>query len=320
MNTPVAPDVGAAPDATAPAAADAEAGGADAGGARRLAGAPPRSLVLLGHPVAHSLSPRFQQAALDAAGLDARYVARDVPPEALAEVLRDARAQALAGNVTIPHKEAVAAACDVLTPIARRAGAVNTFGIDARGRLVGHNTDVRGAECAIAAVRPAGPDGATVGLEHAVVIGAGGSAAAVLLALEALGAARITLVVRTPARARALVDRLALGPAVRIVREAVDASASLVVNATPLGLRDDDPWPVAPHRLPAGCAVLDLVYRPGETTWVRAARARGHRAEDGLRMLVEQGAAAFAWWFGVPPDRAAMWRVLEPRPAMAGGA
>lgn len=315
MDTPVAPEV------TTPEVARAGvAGGAQADGETKLVGAPPRSLALLGHPVAHSLSPRFQQAALDAAGLDARYVARDVPPEALAEVLRAARAQGLAGNVTIPHKEAVAAACDVLTPLARRAGAVNTFGVDARGRLVGHNTDVRGAARAIAALRPASADGAILGLEHAVVIGAGGSAAAVLLALEALGAARITLVARTPARARALVDRLALVPVVRIVRDAIGDPASLVVNTTPLGLRDDEPWPVAPDGLPAGCAVLDLVYRPGETAWVRAVRARGHRAEDGLRMLVEQGAASFAWWFGVPPDRAAMWRVLEPRPAVAGGA
>ena len=276
-----------------------------------LDGTAPRALVLVGHPVAHSLSPRFQQAALDAAGLGVHYVARDVEPAALAAFLRTARAEGVAGNVTIPHKEAVAVACDRLTAIARRAGAVNTFGIDAAGRLVGHNTDVAGATRAIRAV-------GDVANTHVVVLGAGGSAAAVLLALEALGAARITLSARSPERARALVTRIAPAMPVRVCAHdalAPDelADASLVVNSTPLGLRDGDPFPVAPDALAPAGAALDLVYRAGETAWVRAVRASGRRAEDGLRMLVEQGAAAFAWWFGVAPDRQAMWSVLEPR-------
>jgi shikimate dehydrogenase len=298
---------------------------ATAADATRLAGPPPRALVLLGHPVAHSLSPRFQQAALDAAGFAVRYTGRDVTPGQLTMVLRQVREEALAGNVTIPHKEAVAAACDVLTPVARRAGAVNTFGLDAEGRLVGHNTDVDGVRHALRALRAAGrPDGAA-GLGPVVVLGAGGSAAAVLLALESLGAGAVTVVTRTPSRAEALVARLAPALPVAVVGDAdsgaapateVWATAALVINATPRGLHDGDPWPVDPDRLAPRAAVLDLVYRTGASAWVRAVRARGHRAEDGLPVLVEQGAAAFAWWFGVPPDRQAMWHALGEPPTV----
>jgi shikimate dehydrogenase len=274
----------------------------------RLDGPAPTSLVLLGHPVSHSLSPRFQQAALDAAGKAVHYTARDVPPDALLETLRALRAAGVAGNVTVPHKEAVAHACEVLTPLAHRAGAVNTFGVDAHGRLVGHNTDVEGASEAIRAVM----DGNAP--TSALVLGAGGSAAAVLLALQSLGVARIHVSARSSDRAEALLQRLALTQIARTVAQPeCDVDTTIVINTTPLGLHGDAPAPLDLQALPATCAVLDLVYRPGETAWVREARARGHRAEDGLRMLVAQGAAAYAWWFGEAPDVTAMWQVLEPR-------
>ena len=278
----------------------------------RLAGPAPTSLVLIGHPVSHSLSPRFQQAALDAAGKPVRYTARDVPPHAVPETLRSLRASGGAGNVTVPHKEAVARECAVLTPVAHRAGAVNTFGVDARGVLVGHNTDVEGAQQAIRAVMLGNAP------TSALVLGAGGSAAAVLLALEALGVTRIDVSARSRDRAEALIQRLALTHIARTVGEPrCDADTGIVINTTPLGLHADDPAPLALPSLSSTCAVLDLVYRPGETAWVREARARGHRAEDGLRMLVAQGAAAYAWWFGEAADVTAMWRVLEPRSPVA---
>jgi shikimate dehydrogenase len=279
--------------------------------------APPARLVLLGHPVAHSHSPRFQQAALDAAGIARRYHALDTPPAQLARRLRELARVGAGGNVTLPHKEAVADACAVRTAVAERVGAVNTFAHDAAGSLIGHNTDVAGVVAAVQALL-----GERVP-SRVVLLGAGGSAAAVLEAVRLLGAQSLTIAARNAPRADALGSRWggtvavhampdAAGvPAEAGLRAALEA-AELVVNATPRGLTDAA-VPVAPAWLGAETAALDLVYRPGETAWVRACRAQRRAAEDGLRLLVEQGAAAFAWWFGMEPDRAAMWRVLEPR-------
>jgi shikimate dehydrogenase len=262
-------------------------------------------LVLLGHPVAHSLSPRFQNAALRAAGLALAYEALDVAPDALDDALAALAVQRAAGNVTVPHKERVARACAVLTPRAARVGAVNTFWHDAAGRLIGDNTDVRGFDAAARAL--VDPDARPTGV---ALVGAGGSAAAVAAAVLAWPGARLAVWSRTHARAVTLVERA--GPRATAHRDlaVVLAGAALVVNATPLGLAADDPFPVPLEALPAGAALLDLVYAPARTPWVRAARAAGRRADDGLVMLVEQGAAAFAAWFGRAPDRPAMWDAL----------
>lgn len=270
-------------------------------------------LVLLGHPVAHSLSPRFHNAALRAAGIPLTYQAVDVAPDALPQML-DALVEArAAGNVTLPHKEAVAARCDLRTDLAARVGAVNTFWCTLDGRLWGDNTDVAGVDVAVRELF-----GGTVppGLRVAL-LGAGGSAAAVLAAAESWPDARVRLWSRTGSRAAAVAARF---PGVAQAVDTLDDAlrhASLVVNATPLGLGPLDALPVPPEALPAGVAVLDLVYRPGETAWVRAARARGHRAADGLPMLIAQGAAAFTRWFGTAPDPAVMWEAVGGRPAGA---
>lgn len=274
----------------------------------------PRGLVILGHPVTQSRSPDFQGAALAHAGLTITYDRLDTPPADLDETLARCAASHIGGNVTVPLKELVYDRCARVSAVAERAGAVNTFWFD-DGLLVGHNTDVDGAGATIDALCPgelAGP---------VVLLGAGGSAAAVLLALAQRQAQSITIIARTPARAEALLARtgvtgtvLAAGapPADAQVHEALQR-AVLVINATPVGMRDDtQPAPVA--SLGIGAAVYDLVYREGGTAWTRAAAARGLRAEDGLRMLVEQGAAAFRCWFGREPSREAMWRALG-RPA-----
>jgi shikimate dehydrogenase len=266
----------------------------------------PARLVLLGHPVAHSLSPRFQNAALRAANIPLTYEALDVEPLRLADALNTLAAQGAAGNVTIPHKESVFAACARVSPIAARVGAVNTFWTE-DAALVGHNTDVGGFATAVQdAFGP--PREWTV-----VVCGAGGSAAAVLAAIEQWPSCRAVVVSRSPARAAALVQRFAsVATPARDVMTAV-RGADLVVNATPLGLRDDDPvGPVDPAVLAPGTRVFDLVYRRGETAWVRAARHSGLAACDGLPMLVEQGALAFEQWFGIAPDRALMHAALRP--------
>jgi shikimate dehydrogenase len=264
----------------------------------------PRRLVLFGHPVAHSLSPAFQNAALRAAGIPLTYELLDVPPEQLAAAFHAVCAAGGAGNVTIPHKEAVRALCTRLTHIAQRVGAVNTFWIDDDREVVGDNTDVIGFNALADAVG--------VRRESSVVaiIGSGGSAAAVCAAVEQWPDARIVLLARSRERASALADRF--GARVQLAESQGDAiaRAQLVVNATPIGLRSDD-VPIAVELLARDARVMDLVYRPGETRWVRDARQAGHVAADGREMLLLQGAAAFERWFARPPDLEVMRSALQ---------
>ena len=258
----------------------------------------PGRLVLLGHPVSHSLSPAFQNAALQRAALPLRYELLDVAPQALDATLDGLIAQDAWGNATIPHKERVAARCARVSALAERVGAVNTFWID-DGALVGDNTDVGGFRAQLANTAPDLDRAKTVTL-----LGAGGSAAAVLTALEQEGFSDVRVYSRTKARAVALCERFTGA------RAASDAAASLrgaslVINATPIGL-DESSTPIDVETLDASAVVLDLVVGRNETPLVRAARARGHRAADGLTMLIEQGALAFERWFGIAPDRDAM--------------
>lgn len=264
----------------------------------------PGRLVLLGHPVGHSLSPAMQGAALRHAGLPLTYEALDVPPAALAATLDELAAVCAAGNVTIPHKQAVFARCQRPTPLATQVRAVNTFWFDDDGQLAGDNTDVGGFDCLVRRVSGAMPNAPRV-----AVLGAGGAAAAVLAAVSRWPGARVTLCNRTAARREQLAERFPV--VTRTAAEPADAVAgcTIVVNATPVGLTDDA-VPVAAAALDRDAVALDLVYRPGETAWVRAARARGLRAADGLAMLVEQGALAFERWFDRPAPRDVMWRAV----------
>jgi shikimate dehydrogenase len=264
----------------------------------------PGRLVLIGHPVAHSLSPRFQNAALRAAGIPLTYEALDVPPDALDGVLTALAAQSAAGNVTIPHKARVAERCHRLLPMAARTGAANTFWTE-QGRLIGDNTDPDGFDDAVRALLGDLPRGELVGL-----VGAGGAAAGILAAMERWGDCRVRLYNRTAARARALAERfVTLVTVASSIREAMDGVA-LAVNATSVGMRDEA-LPFVLEDLAPEAAVVDLVYRPGGTALVRAARAQGRRAAGGLRMLVGQGARSFERWFGVPANRAVMWEAVR---------
>lgn len=265
----------------------------------------PAELVLLGHPVAHSLSPRFQNAALRSAGLPVTYRALDVPPWSLDDALHALVASGAAGNVTVPHKEAVAARCARLEPLAAETGAVNTFWVY-DGALAGDNTDVGGFDAAVRELNPSLPRAASVAL-----LGSGGAAAAVLSAVRRWPGARARVWSRTQGRSERLVRRYAGAASLASSVDEALESATLVVNATPIGLHDDDALPVPIASLPDGCAVIDLAYRSGETRWVREARSCGHAAQDGLTMLLEQGALAFERWFGVVPDRDAMWDAVR---------
>jgi len=274
-----------------------------------VSGAPPRPtrLFLLGHPLAHSLSPRIHGAALAAARIDATYELLDTPPTALERTLDRLRREGAAGNVTIPHKEAVRVACDVVSTTAARAGAVNTFWVEGN-RLMGDNTDVAGFESAVVGLLGGAPRERL----RVALLGAGGAARAVLTAVERWPTASVALYNRSSARAERLAAEF---PVVREVASSANdaaAGADLVVNASPVGLYDEA-HPVPLDALAPDGALLDLVYRPGVTAWVRAARAEGRRAADGLDMLIEQGALAFERWFGVTPDREAMRAALRER-------
>ena len=263
----------------------------------------PGRLVLLGHPVSHSLSPVFQNAALRAAKIHLVYEALDVEPGELRSVLRELRESKAAGNVTIPHKTSVHASCDKVTEIAARVGAVNTFWFES-GKLYCDNTDVGGFDAAVKALLGGEPADARV-----VLLGSGGAAAAVLTAAERWSNARVTIIARNAEKSRKLARRFRDVARVETALEKAVGDATLIVNATPIGQHDDE-QPMDAEMIQPSTAVFDLVYRRGGTPWVKAARKRGCPAADGLPMLLEQGALSFQRWFGVEPDREAMRQSL----------
>jgi shikimate dehydrogenase len=262
------------------------------------------TIALLGHPVAHSISPRFQQAALDALGIEARYEAWDTPPADLPIAIERLRSADLLGaNVTVPHKEAVFRLVDRLDPLAERVGAVNTV-MRRDGRLHGTNTDVAGVLHAL--------DGVELRGASIVLLGAGGAARAVVVAMQQAGAARLTIANRSLDRAQPLADLVAARMAVAVcgldaessgLREAMQ-TADVVVQSTSLGMLhgpDEHASPVPSELFSAGQVAFDLVYNPERTPFLDAAEGAGARTIGGLAMLVHQGAEAFRLWTGLEP-------------------
>ncbi len=265
-----------------------------------------RLVALLGDPVEHFLSPRFQNAAIRAAGINAVYLALRCDADFDALFTGIARAGG-AGNITLPHKTRAVALLDRPTPAVARTGACNTFWLE-QGRIHGDNTDVQGFAAAARSLIGA-PAGARV-----LVLGAGGAARAAVAGLMEARADSVHVLNRSPDHARSLQD--ALDPAGRRVRVLEDGRElgregyDLVVNATSLGLAADDPAPLdleAPVRVGA---VLDLTYGAAPSALVVAARAADIPAADGREMLLQQGAASFRRWFGTDPDLPAMRRAL----------
>ncbi len=254
----------------------------------------------------------MQNAALRHARIAVEYRRQEVNESDLDGVLAQLAKAGVGGNVTIPHKEHVARRVARSTHVARRVGAVNTFWAE-DGALVGHNTDVAGAAATMRALLA--DDVRSPERIPVVLLGAGGSAAAVLVALQELGVRDISIVARTPSRAQTLIERVQVAARVHSpdAAEEVISRAGMIINATPVGL-GADALPVEVASLHRDAAVFDLVYRDGGTPWVRAARAAGHRAEDGLRMLVEQGAVAFESWFNIAAPRDVMWQALNAKP------
>jgi len=259
-------------------------------------------LGLIGDPVAHSLSPRMQEAAFRTLGLAAEYRTVRVPADRPREVGRAMRALAASGggNVTLPHKETAAAALDVASDDVHATGACNCFWADGAARLCGDNTDVGGIGLALDELTGLRLDGARV-----LVLGAGGAARAAVVACARGGARRIEVRNRTAGRARALVTALAdraggTAELLAVPSGAPLATLDLVVQATSLGLSAGDPLPLDPGGHAIGSA-LDLVYAPGGTAWVRRAREAGIETVDGRRVLLHQGTLSLARWLGVDP-------------------
>ena len=264
-----------------------------------------KRVVLIGHPVAHSLSATMQQAAFDAAGLDVQYELLDRTPLQLAAAVEELRDEAYLGaNVTIPHKERVAPLMDRVAEEAQATGAVNTVTREGR-RLIGHNTDVGAFRVALDAL---------VGRQKmprtAVVLGAGGGARAVVHGLITEGFQRIIVFNRHLHRAENLVRffgrsaahmELKAMPWHESVIDAELAKAKVLVNASAVGL-GTDVSPIPAELLPPEMLVLDLIYTPRETRLLRDAKAAGAAATmNGELMLLHQGAAAFKLWTGQEP-------------------
>jgi shikimate dehydrogenase len=279
---------------------------------------------VIGDPVAHSLSPLLHNTAFVEMGLDWVSVGFPVAAGQAQAALDAMRALGIAGlSVTMPHKEAVAALVDRTTPVAARLDAVNCVTL-ASGELVGStelvgsNTDGDGFVAALRHGDQFEPAG-----KKCLVIGAGGAARAVILALAEAGAAEVIVVNRT--ETRATVAAALAGPVGRVGRPEEAGTTDLVVNATPAGMgqpqsrgagAEADPeadpgahlFPLDPTFLVAGQVVVDLVYHPATTPWLLAAREQGAVTHNGLGMLVHQAAVQLRSWTGEEPPVAAMWQ------------
>ncbi len=268
---------------------------------------------LLTEEAGYSLSPVMHNAAFKALGLGAHYEALGVTEAELPGVVRRLReAHVYGANVTIPYKLAVVPFLDALSPEAETVGAVNTI-FNRGGTLVGHNTDIGGFARAL--TEDGGYDAAD---QDVVMLGAGGAARAVGLALLRAGA-NLGIANRTPVKAEALArDLERFGNVAAIKPEDLGRAvrrASLVVNTTSVGHEtyDPDSSPLPPGSLPREL-VVDIVYRPAETPLLRAAAAAGLRTQNGLAMLVYQGAEAFSAWTGRDAPVGVMFEALRGSP------
>jgi shikimate dehydrogenase len=256
---------------------------------------------VMGWPVAHSRSPTIHNHWIRQYGLQGAYGLFPVQPERLEDAVRGLRALGLAGcNVTIPHKVGAMQLMDVVEPLARRMGAINTIVVTAEGALHGFNTDGFGY---IQSLRDARADWAA-NAGPATVLGAGGAARAVVLSLLDQGASEIRLLNRTRSKAQDLADEFGAGVTVHDWSERSEALSdiALLVNTTNQGMHGQPGLDIQLERLPQAALVSDAVYIPLETPLLQAARLRGNQTVNGLGMLLNQARPAFQAWFGVLPE------------------
>lgn len=284
---------------------------------------PPIRLGVFGDPVAHSLSPQMQDAALGACKIGMQYARFHIRAHELASALRFLRKLDFIGvNLTVPHKIPAFAQIDEADESANRAGAVNTICLRDK-RLIGSNTDGEGF---LRAIRT--EFSVDVRDLRVLIVGAGGGtgqAIAWQCALE--NCERLVLVNRTHEKAQALAERLrpffagprVLGPAARLESVPWDEAAlraqladvDLIVNATPLGMNPSDPTPIPARLLAPHHIVFDAVYGPSTTSLLRAADEAGARGANGLSMLLHQGALSFSFWFDREAPIEAMRKALR---------
>jgi shikimate dehydrogenase len=242
-----------------------------------------RVLVILGDPVAHSLSPAMQNAAFRALGISAVYVPLKCSADDVTGLIRAIARAGGGGNITVPHKELAARSVDDCRELAETVEACNTFWSE-NGSIIGDNTDVPGLLEALRQLEvPAAPW---------FVAGTGGGARAAVVAAAEHG---VPMAVRSrdPDRQHRFENWISS----RGVELVPPTECGVLINSTPLGLQAGDPLPIEPDGFPRAEVAFDMVYASGETSWVRAMRSRVRRAADGRSMLVAQGAAAFSRWF-----------------------
>jgi shikimate dehydrogenase len=280
---------------------------------RRPIDASTRYCAVLGHPIKHSASPAMQNAGFAALGLNWRYLAFEVVPEHLREAIAGAKRMGFVGlNLTVPHKLLAVTMVDLLDDSAKIWGAVNTihFVPDHTGITIAHgfNTDAEAISRSLREDLGVELRGAKV-----LLLGAGGAGRVAALKLAADGVGELHLVNRTAARAAAVAAEIRMrSPDVKVSVGYPRTEVDLVLNATSLGLQAEDALPLAAEKfsLRQTPAVYDMVYRPAETALLKAARAAGCRAANGLGMLLYQGARALEIWSGQPAPVEDMRRAL----------
>ncbi len=256
---------------------------------------------ILGWPVDHSRSPRLHGYWLARHRIDGAYLPFATHPDRLEAAIRALPALGFRGaNVTLPHKERALGALDRVSELAKRIGAVNTLVVDEDGAILGENTDGFGF---IQHLLASAPDWrAEAGAS--VILGAGGAARAIVVALVEVGAREIRLVNRTTRRAEEIAT--ALGGPIRVIdwqdRHSTLEGAGLLVNTTNLGMQGQTALDLDLARLPAQALVNDIVYIPLQTPLLKAAATRGNRVVDGIGMLLHQARPGFEAWFGVAPE------------------
>ena len=282
-----------------------------------------KKFAVIGHPVAHSLSPTMHAANFKSLGYDATYEKFDVAPENLAAFVREKQREGYAGlNVTVPHKIAVIPLLDRVDESVARYGACNTLKFEPDGTIAGYNTDVIGFVTGLAA------HGFTLAGKKVVIIGCGGAGSALAACTCHEGAAELKVADLRGAAVTALVGKLtALGLGTRVsgldvldgtasdaqkaIWGAAAETADLIVNATPMGLHPGEPSALPPSCFHAGQFVLDIVPTKEFPPTAAAAVRAGATATDGLEFLVGQGAKSFEIWTGVTADRAAMLEAIR---------
>ena len=271
-------------------------------------------LGLIGYPLGHSLSPKIHRAALRVCGLEGEYSLFPIHPDdkqGLKDLLTHVRSGNITGlNVTVPHKQNVIEFLDELTPTAKAIGAVNTIYLR-EDKLIGDNTDAPGflldLKRFLAAESQRSRD------LNALVLGAGGSARAIVHALVNDGW-NVTVAARRIEQAHELSLNFEGVTTVELNLQTLKFSnLQLIVNTTPIGMTPNiDQSPLTENlSLPSNIFIYDLVYNPRETKLIRDARAQGIRATTGLGMLIEQAALAFELWTGCNPSREKLWQAVE---------